>query len=384
MQVFKAYIKVMLKHLPTAIIYLVVFVGIAVAMTFAGLGSEVSVFKEQQLKLCVFDEDNTAASNALAEYLSQKDEIVAIENDDTALTDALYYKTIDYAVTINKGFEEKLISGETDELFTGRGLHGDVNESLALSRLDGYVSAVRAYMAAGYDLENALSKAQTALADGSEVELVAKESEKAAMGLEPYFRYLTYILLCIMLSILCPVIVILCRSDIRSRAQCSGIKTSSYFLQIFLGGAVFVIAVWLILVAVGVALYADSFSGRAAVAVANSFVFALVAASWAIFISCFAPGGSAVNVMTQIISLANSFLCGVFVPMSLLSDGVLKVARFLPGYWYVKLNDMLLGSSRSVKASQAAMYMLIEAAFAVVPLLLAILVRRSAKQKALA
>ena len=38
--------------------------------------------------------------------------------------------------------------------------------------------------------------------------------------------------------------------------------------------------------------------------------------------------------MVNVLSLGMSFLCGVFVPVSLLSEGVRSVSRFLPVYWY--------------------------------------------------
>ena len=38
-----------------------------------------------------------------------------------------------------------------------------------------------------------------------------------------------------------------------------------------------------------------------------------------------------------------SFICGVFVPHDMLGEGVLKVAKFLPAYWYEKANNMLCG-----------------------------------------
>ena len=42
-----------------------------------------------------------------------------------------------------------------------------------------------------------------------------------------------------------------------------------------------------------------------------------------------------------------SFLCGIFVPQNLLSDGVLAVGKFLPAYWYIVINDMLALSEQT-------------------------------------
>lgn len=34
------------------------------------------------------------------------------------------------------------------------------------------------------------------------------------------------------------------------------------------------------------------------------------------------------------------FLCGVFVPMNVMDKKVLKVAQFLPVYWYEQVNEL--------------------------------------------
>ncbi len=49
--------------------------------------------------------------------------------------------------------------------------------------------------------------------------------------------------------------------------------------------------------------------------------------------------------MTNIIALGSSFICGVFMPQSLLGDSVLAFAKFLPTYWYVKSNELIYGLS---------------------------------------
>ena len=48
--------------------------------------------------------------------------------------------------------------------------------------------------------------------------------------------------------------------------------------------------------------------------------------------------------IAQAVGLGMSFLCGAFVPQSLLGDGVLTFARVLPVYWYERANDILSGA----------------------------------------
>lgn len=51
--------------------------------------------------------------------------------------------------------------------------------------------------------------------------------------------------------------------------------------------------------------------------------------------------GSEVNGLANVIALGMSFICGVFIPDTMLSASVKQVARFLPVYWYEQNNTIL-------------------------------------------
>lgn len=73
----------------------------------------------------------------------------------------------------------------------------------------------------------------------------------------------------------------------------------------------------------------------------NSFLFSLVCVTIAFLISNLVRNKNAINGIVNVIALGSSFLCGAFVPTSLLPDAVLKVAHVLPTYWYIHSNDLL-------------------------------------------
>ena len=69
MQVFKAFLRILQKKLLTAMIWVVVFLIIAVGVTTNN--SSPFSFTENQFNICVFDEDQTPESQALVAYLGQ-------------------------------------------------------------------------------------------------------------------------------------------------------------------------------------------------------------------------------------------------------------------------------------------------------------------------
>lgn len=377
MQVFNVFFKVLKKKMPVSLIYIIVFVSIAIPMS--KIGSKDSTFKASKLDVCVFDEDGTTESAALTELIGKKHKLVEVENNKDAITDALYYESADYILIINKGYSEKLSAGETDGLFSTYHMHDSYGTVLMGQFLNEYTGAVCAYTAGGMDIETAIANAADAVSLEAEVEMASFEEGSGdpdfSRSFSSYFQYLPYILISVLMNSLCPVLLAFNRKDIKYRTNCSSVKANSYTMQIFAGSAVYIAVVWLIFMVVAVMMNGGMLQGKALTAALNSFIFALVSASITIFISGFDPSPNLVNLLTQIVGLGMSFLCGIFVPQSMLGDGVLAAARFLPAYWYVRVNNMLCGIEM-YDSSKVAAYLAIEAAFAAAFTSLTLLVRK--------
>ncbi|MCH5192598.1 MAG: ABC transporter permease [Oscillospiraceae bacterium] len=377
MQVFKTFMKIIRSKMGVAMIYVGVFLGISIPMATSSTSSE--MFAQQtKIDICIFDEDNTSESRALTDLIGQRQNIVQLENDRDAVIDALYYARANYVLIINEGYAEKLASGDTDELFGNYHMHDSYAEVFIGQFLNEYVSSVRAYIAGGEDISSAIEKAEKALSQETEVRTASFEDVGSAdypIRFSSYFRYMPYVLISVLINALCPALLAINRNDIRFRTNCSCVKPAAHTLQIFAGSGIFVLLVWVIFVATGAFMYGGIYQGKAWLAVLNSFIFALVAASIAIFISTLSPSQNIVNLITQVIGLGMSFMCGIFVDQSILSDGVLAAARFLPAYWYVRANNMLAGID-AFDSAQLTEFLVIEFAFAAVLAILTLLVRR--------
>lgn len=376
MQVFNTFIKIIKSKMPVAMIYIGVFLGIAIPMAMSGTAAD--MFSQTRIKVCIFDEDNTAESRSLTDFIAQRQDIVSLENDRDAITDALYYEHADYVLIINKGYAEGLASGDTEKIFGSYHMHYSYSAVFMGQFLNEYVSSVRAYLAGGEEISSAIKNTEKALSQETEVNTASFDiagNEDYPVQFSYYFRYMPYVLISVLINALCPALLAVSRKDIRFRTNCSCVKPTSYTLQIFAGSGIFVVAVWTIFVIAGIFMYGGIYQGMAWLAVLNSFIFALVSASIAIFISSLSPNQNVISLLTQVIGLGMSFLCGIFVDMSLLGDGVLAAARFLPAYWYIKANNMLAGID-AFDSAKLAEFLVIEAAFAVVLAILTVIVRR--------
>lgn len=360
--------KILQKRLGVAMIWVVVFLFISVIVS--NTAEDNNAFADTKLDVCVFDEDGTEASKALAEFIGTKHNIITLNNNKDDILDALYYETADYVLTIKEGYAEKLAAGDTEGLFSNYHVHDSYSSMLMGNLLDEYAKTASAYIAAGQDMETAVSNTEKAMS--KEVEVRNENFGDSKKGSESrefyfYFQYLPYVLISVMVVGLCPVLIKLNDKEIKNRTNCSCITVRSQTAQIFLGSVIFVIAVWLVFMVAGAFIRGGMYSGRMWLDVLNSFVFVIISAGIAILISAFAPSDTGLNVVANILGLGMSFLCGVFVPQYMLDDGVLSAARFLPAYWYIKANDMLSGASGEVFSNSLFFeYIGIEAVFAVV------------------
>jgi ABC-2 type transport system permease protein len=89
-----------------------------------------------------------------------------------------------------------------------------------------------------------------------------------------------------------------------------------------------------------------------------------------------------IQLVTNVVALGMSFLCGVFVPQSMMGERVLRIAHFLPAYWYVRINNLLAGVSGGDDISTSYWQFLgIEFGFAVLLFISYFLVAKYARAK---
>ena len=385
MQVFNAFMKVLRTRIGMGMIWAVVFIIICTAAV-ATHEDPSEQFSASKVKIAIIDEDNSDISRGITDYFEKNHNIAHLKNDKDVILDALYYDRVNYVLTIKKGCEEKLLAGESEDIFSSYHVHDTYSSVLADNIINEYTSTLRAYLTGGEKKTSAIEKTNAALSQEVNVTALSFDSKdkSGSSGGYFYFQYLPYVLLSVITVTLCPVLIKLGSSEIKKRTACSCITARSQTMQIILASAVYVTAIWLIFIIAGIFLGGGMYSGRMWYAVLNNFIFLVIATGIAILISTFAPSEQAVSVIANILGLGMSFICGIFVPQSMLGSGILSAARFLPAYWYIKVNDILSGDSLE-KFSQVRIfeYMGIELLFALAIFAVAVVIsakpRRASK-----
>lgn len=368
MQVFNAFLKIAKKNIPMALIYIGLF--LVLLTFFVDSNTENNNFEAARLSVSVIDMDNTDASRALTEFIGQSHDLVDIENDNDTILDALYYEKTDYVLNIKEGYSEKISNGDTGGLFTNYKIPDSYTGVFVDNLVNQYVSTLSAYIAGGNSYDEALTKTEELLSEEVPITVHSFSDDKNGIKDYPktlayYFQYMSYIILSVLITILSKVILTMNKKEVLNRTNCSCMTVASQTSQVILGSAVLVALIWVIFIAAAFIMNGGTFTEKCLLAVLNSFVFTIVSAGIAILIAALAPKSDSINVISNIVALGMSFLCGVFVDQNLLGEGVLSAARFLPAYWYIRANNMLSGLSEEVFNINSFMsFVSIEAIFA--------------------
>lgn len=298
--------------------------------------------------------------------------------------DAVFYRRADIILTVNKGYSEKIANGETTGLFSDYRVPGSYSAELFDSQINRYVKMITACTAGGMEINEAAAKTAELAEKEIKVEkLNFSENSNVEFGdnIMFYYQYLAYILLAIMISGLCPVLLVITRKDIRNRTSCSCLSEVSRMAQIVLGTVIFAVGLYLLLTVVALFLYrSQMLNSKGLFAMLNGFVYLIFTTMLAILISVISPGGKVIDMIANVVSLGMSFLCGVFVPQSVLSETVLNIGKFLPAYWYIKANNMIAGIGGEIFGMRKYMICIgIELAFSVVLFCITLLIARTKK-----
>ncbi len=382
MQVLNVFLKVLKKKFPSAMAYIIVFFSIAIAM--ANMGGTTESFEDTRVTLSVIDRDKTDTSKAFVDYISKNNKVVSINDDERAITDSIYNEVVSYVVVVNEGYEDKISSGETDGLFSNYKSPKSSKGVFIDNKINLYTKTLAAHISSGNSVEDAVKKTSETLSDEVNVKMESFKKDKSSEFSDSfafYFQYIPYGILSVLITALSPVLLTLNKKEIKDRTNCSCIKFSSQTAQLILGSFIFAIVLWAVFAFAGVMMNDGVLSERHVLAVLNSFVFALISLAIALIVSSIAKTQESVGMLANIVGLGMCFLCGVFVPQSLLGEGVLKVARILPAYWYVRANDMLAGTNNDVYSIGNFMKFLgIEIVFAIVLFVVAIVISRMKKR----
>lgn len=343
MQVFRLYFKVLRKYIGSIIMYASIFLGIVLGVIIPQVTKNNSEeYTQKKAKFAVFDNDNSELSKGLVAYLKENHALKTIKDDDTeTIQDELYNTNVDCVIRFNDGFEEAFLAGDTKETLEIFEIPNTNGAVLFKQNLNSYLSTVDTYVAAGFDVSQACEKTTAVSETKIDVQFVS-EGETGVKGVQYYYSYLAWVFIAMCVESLAAVLLSLGKKEVKNRIECSPYKFVRMNLETVLGVMVtgFVICVVCVVMSF-VAFPEDMAEIEGILYILNAFCMMAVALSLTFIISKLTENRQIISLLTNILGLGMAFLCGVFVPMEVLSDTVIKIAHFLPVYWNVKAVNLI-------------------------------------------
>jgi len=386
MSVFKAILKSLKANIMTIIIYLAIFTVFGNMQAKANASTQDTAFEEVTVTVAVTDNDNSTLSKAVVDYLEETQNVVSPKTDDPmVMNDNARFSIYDYALIIPEDFESKVLSGDTENLLTYIAPGTTASQFLLTEKLNDYLQDIVIYLNSGYSEAEAISLTHEQMIELNETKAtIIDESDKNHRSFfAGMFLFNGYTLLMI-LSICCATVVTFMKNkDVSNRISVSGMHFFTRNAAAI--GAVFFIGTILTTFAILVIHVMGSANDNKFWFYAiDTYSLMFVGLGLAYFICSLTANENLINMVANMVVLSMSFLCGVFVDTQFLSSSIIKVAHFMPLYWYTTaikfVNDNPVGN---IWCGKFATYLVIEILFAVVFFTAGMIVSRKKEQYAI-
>ena len=339
MTVFKTFLKILNKNKFIIILYtlfLIFFGGFNMQTSESNINF---VASKPDIMIVNYDEEKGITKD-LIKYIEENSNVVDLKNNEDAINDALFYRDVNYVVYIPKNYNKDFMDGKNPEIEIKS--TGDYQSSFAEMLLSRYIKVANIYQKSINSEEELINKINETLSKKSEVEITSKLDTNILSKATFYYNFANYSIMACLIYVICLILASFKDIKIQKRTIISSTNYKTLNRKILLSNSLFSIILWMIYVVLSFILVGDiMFSIHGIFYLINSFVFTICATTIALFIGNIVSNKNAISGIVNVIALGSSFLCGAFVPMEWLPDGVIKIAHILPSYYYISNNEVL-------------------------------------------
>lgn len=339
MIIFKTFLKILNKNKFIIIMYTAFLIG------FGSLNMQTSdnttnfVANKPNIKI-INNNENNAITDNLIKYISDNSNIVKLKDNDNSLDDALFYRDVNYVIYIPKDYNIDFMNGKNPGIkIKSTGDYQSVFASMLLSR---YMKVANIYQETIKDESELVSKINETLSKKTDVQITSKLDTNKLSKMSFYYNFASYSILACLVYVICLILSSFKNQKIQKRTIISSMNYKKLNRQLLLSNFLFSIILWIFYVLLSFIMIGNMmFSMQGLIYIINSLIFTMCATTIAFFVGSLVTNKDAINGIVNVIALGSSFLCGAFVPMEWLPEGVLKIAHIFPSYYYISTNETL-------------------------------------------
>ena len=365
MTVYKYFLKIAYKNKTIALIYIAVFLILAVINSNNAIEREKG-FVESRLNIGIIDYCNSERSTSLGDYLKKKNNIVEVNGEEEYIKEIIFLEIADAVVIIPENFDEKVINREESI-----NIYMD-NRKIESIQIQNQINKFLSFANITYENgEFALYDVNNALDETVEVNMVKDNNfrdSKAVIRVKYIFNFIGYITLAIYIAVIGFVMNDFRKDNISQRMKTSSKKFLKFNKEMYLGHLSVAGIITSVLIIASIILIRD-YIGEIYFTkyVVNLIVFSISVLCLTFLINNITKNKYIVNAISTVLSLGMSFVSGVIVPQEALSKNALVLAKFFPMYYFVRVNNMEVNSILEIGNG-----LLMQLLFAVVFLLIGI------------
>lgn len=346
MVVYKALLKTIKGKMTSLIIYFVVFAVFGSIVARQNSKSMDSMFEAHQVVIALVDQDDSELSRGIAEAFSQTDKIEKVkastEDDLKKLNDNVRFDIYDDAIHIPSGFEANVLAGhESGAEFLSKGQ--SASSTLMYTKFNTFVKNVTIYMNAGFSETEAIANATDDMEKAEpEIEMVKANDKTGHSLMAVMYAFMAYSMMMILSIGIATIISSIKKKDLMARITVSPMSSFRQNLEQVLAITTFGLVVLLAMILV-VCIFLGNEADYSKIWYysINSAALMVVGISFAFFLGTISQDEGVIELVSNMVFLGMSFISGVFVTRDFMSESVLKVAHFLPVYWYVSGTEQI-------------------------------------------
>lgn len=338
MIVFKTFLKILNKNKWLVIMYTALLIGMSY-LSMSGLESSLT-FESVKPKINIRDNDNSKISKDFVEYMKENSEFVEVSNYENGLDDAIFYRQVEYYISIPENYFEDLKNGKDVSIEVKS--PGMFNSMVAERLSNRYLRLIKTNSGRVQNDDELINIVRLNLKDVVEVSMDSEVDSMGMLKLSSYFNFANYSILASFVFVISMILDSFNSKMIHNRITISSMpykEHNRYLLlsSLFLAAFLFVVIILGAIPSVGNSL----FTLNGLIIIINMFLFMMCGMALAILIGNLVKGKEAISGIANVVSLGSSFLCGSFVAQSYLPQSVLTIAHIFPSYYYIRANDLI-------------------------------------------
>ena len=337
MTVFKAFLKILNKNKFIVILYTVILLVFGITNMST---SDNGAFTASKPGVLIVNEDSGNLSNNLIDYIENNSEIKEIADNEEARNDALFYQDVDYIIYITKNYSIDFLNGNNPQINIKKS--DTYNSFYAHMLLNRYLNIASIYQKSETSEKNLVNKINETLSKETKVQFTSKLNTSKLDKATFYYNFMSYSMLACLIYVICLILSIFNEEKIHKRNIISSTNYKKNNIILLLSNLLYSFVLWLFYCVISMFIVPSViFSTHGLIYLINSFVFTITCTTLSFLLGNLIRNKNAISGVVNVVALGSSFLCGAFVPVSMLPSFVLKIAHVLPTYYYIQNNQLV-------------------------------------------